>query len=111
AEPPSDFTLSTTLLSLSALRATATTCRPSFARRLTIASPMPLEPPVTIATRLSVIVCVRLQFPIGVRASARMCFLTDMRATARTPTVNLFRHRIRGCERFDRQAPIDFLEQ
>ena len=42
--------------SLSALRATATTCRPSFARRLTIAAPMPREPPVTNATRFSVMI-------------------------------------------------------
>jgi hypothetical protein len=55
ALPPSLLISSTTCWSLSALRATAMTWRPSFARRLAMAAPIPRDAPVTNATRFSVI--------------------------------------------------------
>src|SRR5947208_14086841 len=54
ADPPELVISSQTAVSLSRLRAMATTCRPSLASWRTMAAPIPRDPPVTIATRFSV---------------------------------------------------------
>ena len=51
--PPAAMISASSDCNCSALRATATTWRPSFARRLAIPRPIPRLAPVTIATRLS----------------------------------------------------------
>ena len=83
-----------TCFSLSALRATATTCRPSLASRRTIASPMPRDPPVTMATRFSS--CI-------LRARAL--------ASAWHGRALCHSSRLRRRKRFHRQPAIDLLQQ
>src|SRR5688572_28779651 len=92
ALPPSALISSTTCWSLSAERATATTCSPSFASRLAMAAPMPREAPVTKATRFSVMMT------------------TPSRSLPR-PSSLRSRQRVRARQRIHGQPAIDLLQQ
>jgi acyl carrier protein len=69
ALPPAAVMAATTSARASALRATATTCRPSRASRRAMALPMPRLAPVTMATRRSM----AGSFPLGAGSARLEC--------------------------------------